>query len=354
MFPSPHRLQPRASHPFSRHPTNLPPPTTLPPPPDPPAPLPPPPPPHRPPLHPPQRPLRRNRIIIKHAPRTEIRHPAQRPQDIAHIVRRPDALLEDGLPPGQDALDHLDAGEVDIAERGLEAALRGVEEVEHVRRAGVGPVEVRGRAHDDDAGEVGPVAGGAAQERLERGVVLLRRGAVEAAAVGEEAGGVAEGLGEERAAEVDVAGGDVAGDDARGLAAGGVRGGGGVVGAVGLGVGAVVQRGGSREADGELPQRVVDFEDLGAVDALRVLRGGGAALRDVAGGEVRGDFARVELVLQGDLDGVAREGDGAEGGDFGVDAGDAGDEEVGFCEVEEGGEGEGGHGAGGVDFCAGG
>ena len=60
---------------------------------------------------------------------------------------------------------------------------------------------------------------------------------------------------------------------------------------------------------------------------------------DVAGGEVGGDFPRVEFVLQRDLDGVAGEGDGAEGAGFGGDAGDAGDEEVGFAQVEEGGEG---------------
>ena len=102
-----------------------------------------------------------------------------------------------------------------------------------------------------------------------------------------------------------------------------------------------------------MAEGVVDFEDFGAVDGLRVLGGGCAALGDVAGGEVGGDFAGVEFVLEGYLDGVAGEGDGGEGGDFGVYACDAGDEEVGFCEVEEGGECEGGHGGCGVDFCEG-
>ena len=53
-------------------------------------------------------------------------------------------------------------------------------------------------------------------------------------------------------------------------------------------------------------------------------------MRDVAGGEIGGDLAGVELVLQGYLDGEAGEGYGAEGSDFGGDAGDTGDEEVGL------------------------
>ena len=83
-----------------------------------------------------------------------------------------------------------------------------------------------------------------------------------------------------------------------------------------------------------MAQGVIDFEDFGAVDALRVLGRRCAALGHVAGGEVFGDLARVEFVLQGYLHGVFSECDGAEGGCFGVYAGDAGDEEVGFGEVE--------------------
>ena len=106
-------------------------------------------------------------------------------------------------------------------------------------------------------------------------------------------------------------------------------------------------------ADGELAQGVVDLKDFGAVDALRIFRGDDAALGDIAGGEVGGKFTRIELVLQADLHGVAGEGDGAEGGDFGRDASDARNEEVGFCEVEERGKSQGGHGASGVDFLRG-
>ena len=66
---------------------------------------------------------------------------------------------------------------------------------------------------------------------------------------------------------------------------------------------------------------LVDFEDFGAVDGLRVFGGGGAADRDVAGGVVAGQVADVELVLESDLDCKAGDCDAADGGYFGVDAG---------------------------------
>lgn len=45
--------------------------------------------------------------------------------------------------------------------------------------------------------------------------------------------------------------------------------------------GGVVQCGSLSEADGGLAEGVVDFEDFGAVDALGVLVGACASLRDV-------------------------------------------------------------------------
>lgn len=124
------------------------------------------------------------------------------------------------------------------------------------------------------------------------------RGAVETAAVGEEFGRVLEHGREDGAAVVDIRGGDVAGDDAGCGGAGGVGGRGGVVGAVGDGGVGVVQGGGAGEGDGEVAEGVVDFEDFGPVDALWVFGRDDAALRDVARGEVCGDLARVEFVLQ--------------------------------------------------------
>ena len=65
-------------------------------------------------------------------------------------------------------------------------------------------------------------------------------------------------------------------------------------------------------------------------------------MRDVAGAEIAGDFAGVEFVLQRYLDGVAGKGYGAQGSNFRADAGNTGDEEVCFPEVEIRREGEGG------------
>lgn len=158
----------------------------------------------------------------------------------------------------------------------------GVEEIDRGGLAGKRAVEIARRAHDDDAGEIRPVVQIRPQHRLERGVVLLRRGAVQARAVREQFRGVGEGFAEQGAAVIHVRGGDVAGDHAGSLAAGGVERGFGVVGAVGDGGGAVVQGGGAGVGEGELAQGFVDFEDFGAVDALGVFGWGGAALGDVA------------------------------------------------------------------------
>ena len=100
------------------------------------------------------------------------------------------------------------------------------------------------------------------------------------------------------------------------------------MGAVGDGVVAVVQFGFPRHGGGHILEPAVDFEHFGAVDALRVFRRRRAALRDVTRAEVRGDLARVELVLQRDLHRVPGEGHGGDGCDFGIDAGDARDP---FC-----------------------
>ena len=63
-------------------------------------------------------------------------------------------------------------------------------------------------------------------------------------------------------------------------------------------------------------------------------------MRDVAGAEVGGKFACIDLVLERDLDGVASEGDGANRGDFGVDSTNAGHEKVSRGEVESSGVNE--------------
>lgn len=225
-----------------------------------------------------------------------------------------------------------------------------VEEIVDVGDARWWAVEVRGRAHHDDPAEIREVLRRAAEEGLQTGVVFLCGGAVDPGAVGEEFCRVLEGLAQERAAVVHVRGSDVAGDDTGGRGGGGVRGDRGVERAVRGGGGGVVQGGGGGEGDGHVAQGGVDFEDFGAIDVDGVLIGGEGAQRDVSRGEVGGDLARVELVLEGDLHGVFGEGDGREGRDFGVDAGDAGDHEVRFAKVEVPGEDEGGDAGRGVDF----
>ncbi len=179
----------------------------------------------------------------------------------------------------------------------------------------------------------------------------MRGGAVSAGAIGEQPGGVLEGLGEEVAGKIVVGRSDIAFHDGRGFSTGSEGGRGGVVGAVSDGGAGVVEGGSTGEGDGGLPEGVVELEDLGAVDALWVLRRRGRALRDVAGREVAGDLAWVELVLERDLHGVAGKGDRAERRYFRIDAGYACNEEVGCSEVEERREDEGGHGGGGVYLC---
>lgn len=230
--------------------------------------------------------LQHDRIIIKLRPGSEIRFPAQTPKDIPDIIRRIDAPPESALPASQNPLNDFDTREIDIPQRGLEAALVGIPQIDRARLARERTVEIRGRAHDDDAAEIGAVVEGGAQHGFEGGVVLLRGGAVGGAAVGEERGRVAEGLAEEGPAEIGVRGRDVAGHHRGALAAGGVERGGGVVGAVGDGGGGVVQGRGAGEGEGELAQGFGDFEDFGAVDALGVFGGGSAALGDVAGGVI--------------------------------------------------------------------
>ena len=215
-------------------------------------------------------PLQNDGIVIEHAARPKIRRPSQSTKNIANVIRRIDPLRKRGVPPGQNPLDDLHSGQVNILDRRLEPALVRVEQIIGGRLAGIRPVEVGSGAHDDDAAEVGEVVERAAEEGFKGGVIFLRGGAIDAAAVGEEFGRVLERGRQDSTAKVDVGGSDVAGDDAGSGGAGGVGGRGGVVGAVGNGGAGVVEGGGAGEGDGQLAQGVVYFEDFGAVDALRV------------------------------------------------------------------------------------
>lgn len=77
----------------------------------------------------------------------------------------------------QDALDDLDAGEVDVFDRGQKRALAGEQVVER-GFAVVLALEIGGRAHDDDSAKVDEMVDGASQQGFECGVLLLRGAAV--------------------------------------------------------------------------------------------------------------------------------------------------------------------------------
>lgn len=267
---------------------------------------------------------------------TKIRRPAQRPEDVADVVRRLDALLEDFVPVAQDAMDNGRAGQVDVLDGGHEAALVGVEQVVEIREAWVGAVEVRGRAHEDDAREVDGAADGGSDHGLERCVVFLRRHAVHGRAVREERRRVLEGFTQELSGEVHIAGRGIAGDDSRGSDGGsvtrlaGIR----VMCTVGLGRRGIVQLGSLCKANGQIAQCLIDLEDFGSVDASRVLVRCVGALRHISRGEILRDLSCVKLVLQRDLNRVFGQGNISEGALLWVDACDSGDQEVCLGKVE--------------------
>ncbi len=110
------------------------------------------------------------------------------------------------------------------------------------------------------------------------------------------------------------------------------------------------------EVEGPGDEGGVEVEDVAVVaieaGGARLFVGSGFTERDVAGGPFLGNFAGVDLVgLVAVNDPVGPDG-GGERAHGGVDAADAGDEEVGVGEVEAGVEAEGhdgGGGAGGAD-----
>lgn len=148
----------------------------------------------------------------------------------------------------------------------------GIKEIESRRFTGIRAIEIGRSPHDDDAAKVREIVDGAAKEGFERSIIFLRGGAVSAGAIGEQAGGILKGLGKEVPGEVVVGRSDIAFDDGRGASAGREDGRGGVVGAVSDGGAGVVEGGSTGEGGGGLFEDVVELEDLGAVDALWVLR----------------------------------------------------------------------------------
>jgi hypothetical protein len=133
---------------------------------------------------------------------------------LSNIVRRIDTMDESRVPSLKNALHNLDASEINILDRGRESTLLGRLEEVHTRLlARVRTVEIRSRAHDDDAAEVDELGGGSAKQHLESRVILLGCGAIVACAVGDELGVVRKGFAEESAAVVDIRGCNIAFDD---------------------------------------------------------------------------------------------------------------------------------------------
>ena len=136
--------------------------------------------------------------------RAKIGRPAQCCKYIAHVIRGIDSFLKGTVPPCHNSLDDLYTCEIDILDTWRKASLINVEEVVDIGYAWWGTIKIAACAHHDDAREVSEVLGGRAKERFKTGVVFLRSGAVDAAAIGEEFGCVFEGFGEEGAAVVYV------------------------------------------------------------------------------------------------------------------------------------------------------
>ena len=219
------------------------------------------------------------------------------------------------------------------------------------RSAGEWPIKIGRRAHDDNPGKIRQALGRRTQEDLEDGIVLLGTGAVVAGAVGQEFRRVVKGTGQQPATVIDVRGSNIALDDPGGtsgrliLATRGH-----IVGAIGLGRRRIGQIGPAGKASGHLLKLSIDFKHLGTVDEAGVLPWGTRAHGEITGGIVLRQFSQINLVLQRHLNRISGEIGRAGGGSLGVDARDAGDEEIGLGEIEDGREGDRGEGGRSIDL----
>ncbi len=178
--------------------------------------------------------------------------------------------------------------------------------------------------------QVEPPRRRAAPQRLVGGVVLLLRRAVRALAVGEQARPGGGPFAQARAVPPGVAGQGVAlQDGGRGLRRR-LR----VLRAVGRGGGVVFQFRVARQREGALQQGLVELEHFGAVLELGLGVRIGRADAHVAAHPGGRRLGGVELLLQAEVDQVARPGRGAERADVRIDASNAGHDEVRVREVE--------------------
>lgn len=179
-------------------------------------------------------------------------------------------------------------------------------------------------SHDNDAGKVHQVPDSSAEQGSQRGIILGGGHAVLSRAVGPQARGVLKGLGQNRARVVDVTGGRVAKDHTRLTRGGSVRlAHVAVLGSIHLRPDLVGHIPAGRQPVGYFAQLGVELKDLGAVGDGGILEGEAGAVADVPRGPAVRQGPRIDLILQCDLNGEAGNGDRAEGGGAGVDAGDA-------------------------------
>ncbi len=219
-------------------------------------------------------------------------------------------------------------------------------------------VVVAGGAEDEDAVEVDFSGFGEPGEGLEGSGVFHAADGVGSVAVSLVGEPVVGPLVHELAVPVG-AGGEVVGAEDEGGTVGGAVGFGGEVGLAVVGDGGgVEERGVFGEVEGPGDEGGVETVDVAVVaeaGLAGLLVGGGFSEGDVAGGPEAalgrggvGDLAGVDLVGEVAIDDVVGPDGGAEGAHVGIDAADAGDEEVGVGEVETGVETEGHNGGGGA------
>ena len=185
-------------------------------------------------------------------------------------------------------------------------------------------------------------------QHLQRRIVLLHTRAVYTRTIRDQLRIVRIRIPQQRASEKDISGDDIEFSDARRIPRWGpLR----IIRAIrGRGIG-IIQRRLLCEADSHLAQRVVHFKHLGSVYRLWIFRRVTGTLAKVPSREVLRDLARINLILQRNLNRVPRERHVRGGAHVRIDPRDARDHEVRFAQVELSGEDERRHRSRSVDLA---
>ncbi|KAH3664631.1 hypothetical protein OGATHE_003446 [Ogataea polymorpha] len=173
-----------------------------------------------------------------------------------------DSAVFVGIPVRNDVLDERLSCNHQVLDCYLTATLRHLgEEVGGLVVVVVGVGKVRGRSHDDNAAEIDQAVLSSSHKSLQRGIVLLLRGAVGGSSVGDKVG----------SSELRVSGGSI--EQSRFLG----------------------------QFQSTVSQGLIDLKDLGSVPLGWVLCGVGGAVREIAGAPVGRHLTSIDFVLQ-DLD----------------------------------------------------